>query len=153
MPNVPFFYLAYRGWSHWRGECCVLQINYVISWTHQCAALSGSRHLVYLHEKGLLHPQSSPELEDFYSKRLISGRQEYGNEKSAVPSAEEDTEERLLLEESDGKELGEILGAPEIAIEVERAVVQIRQKLQSEQDASVQEKGTRGSNTSKEKKS
>lgn len=20
IPNIPFFYVAYRGWSHWRGE-------------------------------------------------------------------------------------------------------------------------------------
>ncbi|KAL1969404.1 hypothetical protein VTN77DRAFT_9597 [Rasamsonia byssochlamydoides] len=131
VPNIPFFYLAYRGWSHWR-------------------ALSGSRHLVYLLEKGLLQPQSSPELENFYSKRLVHARQERKNDKSAVSTQEDkDTEERLLLEESDGMELGQILGAPEIAIEVERAVVQIRQKLHSEQDSSAQ--GTRGSNASKEK--
>jgi hypothetical protein len=20
IPNIPFFYVAYRGWSHWRGK-------------------------------------------------------------------------------------------------------------------------------------
>lgn len=105
------------------------------------AALSGSKHLIYLLEKGLLQPTSSPELEYFYSRRLIRARQDSKNEKSTVTTrGDEDTEERLLLEASDGKELGEILGAPEIAIEVERAVIQIRQKLHSAQDPSGQGK-------------
>jgi hypothetical protein len=99
-----------------------------------------------------LQPTSSPELEWFYSRRLIKAKQDFESRKPAMSTREnEETEERLLLEASDGKELGEILGAPELAIEVERAVIQIRQKLHPERDSSDQ--GNRDSNSSKEKES
>ena len=52
------------------------------------------------------------------------------NEKNTSnPKDEAPAEERLLLEMKDGEELGKILETPAIAIEVERAVLQVGQKL------------------------
>ncbi|KAL1999295.1 hypothetical protein VTN02DRAFT_4726 [Thermoascus thermophilus] len=114
IPNIPFFYLAYRGWSHWR-------------------ALNGSRHLEFLLNKGLLNPISVPELERFYSPRLVAsdGETKVGGASSGSVHHTEKKDEKRLLGEPDGKELGKILNAPELAVEVERAVAQVRERLES----------------------
>lgn len=38
IPNIPFFYLAYRGWSHWRGWS-TLDFHKKTSWTDKFSQL------------------------------------------------------------------------------------------------------------------
>jgi hypothetical protein len=150
IPNLPFFYLAYRGWSHWRGESSIS--NWFQYNADQYSAWSGSKHLVHLLDNNLLNPHSSAELVSFYQKRLSQANQE--GKLTTEPTStvrEPGGKEKLLLEVTDGKELGEVLQAPEIAIEVERAVLQIRQKLKAEATAQAGDT-TSDSNTSDEKK-
>lgn len=57
IPNLPFFYLVYRAWSHWR-------------------ALSGSKHIQHLLNKNLISPTPSPILDELYAAgiaKAISG--------------------------------------------------------------------------------
>ncbi|EED21568.1 conserved hypothetical protein [Talaromyces stipitatus ATCC 10500] len=132
VPNIPFFYLVYRAWSHWR-------------------AWSGSKHLIHLLDLNLINPHAFPELENFYATRLskngvpayqekdnINNSNEHTNKdaetNTSTSKADAPTDERLLLEMKDGKELGEILETPAIAIEVERAVLQVGQKLKLEEE-------------------
>ena len=102
--------------------------------TNQVPALNGSRHLVYLLDHDMAKPHASTRLEKFYSTRLLRGEAQgkIALKPGSMPE-EPDGRERLLLEKEDGRELGEILEAPGIAIEVERAVLQIRKKLEAEQ--------------------
>ncbi|KAK1146466.1 hypothetical protein N8T08_002895 [Aspergillus melleus] len=112
IPNVPFFYLAYRGWSHWR-------------------ALNGSRHLEFLVEKNLLKLVSYPALEQLYAKRVSRALENIPVEKP-VPQMVEDVEnskDTLLLRMTDAKKLATILDAPELALEAERAIVQVEEQL------------------------
>jgi hypothetical protein len=51
----------------------------------------------------------------------------------------------MLLEEADGKELAQILHAPELAAEVERAVGQVKQMLNIEKNPGEEKLGTDGS--------
>ncbi|KAL1856710.1 hypothetical protein Plec18167_002430 [Paecilomyces lecythidis] len=117
IPNIPFFYLAYRGWSHWR-------------------ALSGSKHLEFLVEKDLLNPIPSPDIEHVYARAVatLDGKADLERKSSSTGSIEEieEKDEKILLNFSDGKELAKILNAPELAVEVERAVTQISKKLKQE---------------------
>lgn len=53
---------------------------------------------------------------------------------SSTPKNEDPNTERLLLSKEDGQELGKILETPAIAIEVERAVLQIGQKLKKAEE-------------------
>ncbi|KAJ5752863.1 hypothetical protein N7520_009780 [Penicillium odoratum] len=113
VPNIPFFYLAYRGWSHWR-------------------ALNGSQHLEFLVEKSLLNPISLAELERLYAKRAAYAL----DTPIDTPAAEmvediEQSDERILLKMSDAKKLATILDAPELALEAERAIVQVSAQLQA----------------------
>ncbi|PYH48423.1 mitochondrial K+-H+ exchange-related family protein [Aspergillus saccharolyticus JOP 1030-1] len=112
VPNIPFFYLVYRGWSH-------------------CRALNGSKHLEYLLEKNLLNPISYPALEKLYAKR-VSHALEYTKLDKPLPEMVEDVEksdDRLLLRMSDAKKLATILEAPDLALEAERAIVQVQEQL------------------------
>ncbi|KOS45397.1 hypothetical protein ACN38_g3637 [Penicillium nordicum] len=114
VPNIPFFYLAYRGWSHWR-------------------ALNGSRHLEFLVEKNLLNPISLPELEQLYAKRASQTLERTTTETSYSEVAEdiEQSEDRVLLKMSDARKLATILDAPELALEAERAIIQVSEQLEA----------------------
>ncbi|KAJ6444600.1 protein (fungal and plant) [Purpureocillium lavendulum] len=61
IPNLPFFYLVYRAWSHWK-------------------AISGGKHVQWLVENKLLQPSPSKILDQLYSSRdatvETSGREE-----------------------------------------------------------------------------
>ncbi|KAJ5188356.1 hypothetical protein N7491_004680 [Penicillium cf. griseofulvum] len=123
VPNIPFFYLAYRGWSHWR-------------------ALNGSKHLELLLEKNILNPISLPELEQLYAKRA-SGTLEgttTDTPYSEVADGIEQSEDRVLLKMSDAKKLAVILEAPELALEAERAIIQVREQLEASAKAKQQVK-------------
>lgn len=107
-------------------------------------AWSGSKHLIHLLDLNLINPHTFPELESFYATRLLKngvpGRQTKDNSNDATKDInkstenEAPTEERLLLEMKDGDELGKILETPAIAIEVERAVLQVGQKLKLDEE-------------------
>ncbi|KAJ5987300.1 hypothetical protein N7451_011665 [Penicillium sp. IBT 35674x] len=114
VPNIPFFYLAYRGWSHWR-------------------ALNGSQHLEFLVEKNLLNPISLPELERLYAKRASYALDDTPVDTPAIEMVEdiEQSDERILLKMSDAKKLATILDAPDLALEAERAIVQVSAQLQA----------------------
>ncbi|KND88790.1 Uncharacterized protein C23H3.12c [Tolypocladium ophioglossoides CBS 100239] len=53
IPNLPFFYLVYRAWSHWR-------------------AISGGKHIQWLVENKLLLPSPSKILDQLYGKAAPS---------------------------------------------------------------------------------
>ncbi|CAI7628593.1 unnamed protein product [Penicillium glandicola] len=114
VPNIPFFYVAYRGWSHWR-------------------ALNGSRHLELLVDKNILNPISLPELEKLYAKRAsrtLDGTT-IDTPYSEVAKDIEQSEDRVLLKMSDAKKLATILEAPELALEAERAIIQVSEQLKA----------------------
>lgn len=96
-------------------------------------ALNGSRHLEFLVKKDLLNPVQFPGLEQLYAKRL-SQILDHPDPEKPTPKTADDVEmsdERLLLRMSDAKKLASILDAPELALEAERAIVQIEESLKS----------------------
>ncbi|KAJ5937994.1 hypothetical protein N7454_004336 [Penicillium verhagenii] len=117
VPNIPFFYLVYRGWSHWR-------------------ALNGSQHLEFLVKKDLLNPISLPDLERLYAKRASYALDDTPHDTPAEEMVEdiEQSDERILLKMSDAKKLATILDAPDLALEAERAIVQVTAQLQARAD-------------------
>ncbi|RDW76690.1 uncharacterized protein DSM5745_06682 [Aspergillus mulundensis] len=112
IPNIPFFYLVYRGWSHWR-------------------ALNGSKHLQYLVENDLLKPISYPGLVELYAKRVSRTIDEADREDPVEEMAEnvEKSEDKILLRTKDAKKLATILDAPGLALEAERAITQVSEQL------------------------
>ncbi|KAL4809372.1 mitochondrial K+-H+ exchange-related-domain-containing protein [Aspergillus unguis] len=112
IPNIPFFYLTYRGWSHWR-------------------ALNGSRHLQFLVEKDLLNPVSHPGLMELYAQRVSHTIEETDREDPAAEMVEnvEKSDDKILLHMEDAKKLATILDAPGLALEAERAILQVTEQL------------------------
>lgn len=101
IPNIPFFYLVYRAFSHWH-------------------ALTGSKHLRFLFQKDLLLPVDSPILNQVYSQFARSNPL---NGKSGVNS--EGGSDRMLLTDSAARQIAKSLAIPELVVELERAVWQV----------------------------
>lgn len=120
IPNLPFFYLAYRAWSHWR-------------------AIKGSQHVQFLVKNKLSIITPSPILDAIYSKRKLPLKPP-PDAKADSPPSEKDTssdegldqDEKILLTPEIGKELSVALEHPEIEVEIERALWQVKQQREKE---------------------
>lgn len=115
IPNLPFFYLVFRAYSHWR-------------------ALSGGKHLEYLLDKKLLVPKPSPILDQLYA----TGKYAFNSSTCKVSEVSKWIklpEETMVLHESDGKRISETLEIPELYVELDRAVVQVEEALKKKKEA------------------
>lgn len=85
-------------------------------------------------EKNLLNPTTLPELEKLYAKRASSVLEDTPLETPAAELVEdiEQSDDRVLLKMSDAKKLASILDAPELALEAERAIVQVTEQLEAQ---------------------
>lgn len=115
IPNIPFFYLVYRAWSHWR-------------------AFSGSKHIEFLLDNKLITLKPSRILDELYAtgKRSFNPSPESANEKGSTDPTS--VEEKLVLHKSDGKRIAEALQMPELDMELDRAVWQVEKALKAEKD-------------------
>ncbi|KAH8592979.1 mitochondrial K+-H+ exchange-related-domain-containing protein [Bisporella sp. PMI_857] len=118
IPNLPFFYLVFRAWSHWR-------------------ALSGSKHLEFLVEKKLVDIQASPILDKLYSNEKKSF--ESTSSTSGQLSSDISGIESMVLTKAQGKRLAETLDIPELYLELERAVWQVEGRLRAEKEKAKQD--------------
>lgn len=135
IPNIPFFYLAYRGWSHYRGLWRLIVPSFsTVTNLDPFSALNGSRHLQFLLEKNLLNPTSLPELEQLYAKRAsrVLDDTPIDTPPSEMVEDIEQSDDRVLLKMSDAKKIASILDAPELALEAERAIVQVTEQLETQ---------------------
>jgi len=113
IPNLPFFYLVFRAWSHWR-------------------ALSGSKHIEFLLDKKLITPQPSKILDELYS----SGKRPFDTRSVSSRASQDSTtgEDSMVLHKSDGKRIAQALEIPELDIELDRAVWQVEKALTAEKE-------------------
>lgn len=122
IPNLPFFYLVYRAWSHWR-------------------ALSGSKHMEFLLDKDLVQVQPSKVLDEIYSTGPSPFVKQSSAKQTAKFPAAEDEPETMLLHKSDGKRIADALKVPELEMELDRAVWQIEKALKAELELKEGKKG------------
>ncbi|KAI9811872.1 MAG: hypothetical protein M1827_005223 [Pycnora praestabilis] len=120
MPNIPFFYLVYRAWSHWR-------------------AFSGSRHVEFLLDRNLLKESPSEELNLQYMASFASLTTKVADRKIEDIQKESkegvsEVEERLILQKESGRLIAQAVGIPEIQLEVERAVKQVGDELKAKRE-------------------
>ncbi|KAI8624286.1 mitochondrial K+-H+ exchange-related-domain-containing protein [Xylariaceae sp. FL1651] len=136
IPNLPFFYLAYRAWSHYR-------------------ALAGGKHLQWLVSNNFLTMSPSKILDTFYPGRFPSP--ETSERESAQAnikgSYQSDTrlsdEEILLLTQERGRQLAQALEIPELEAELERAIWQVETAIQKKTEESKKATSTSKPNESK----
>lgn len=122
IPNIPFFYLAYRAWSHWR-------------------ALAGGKHIQFLLKNQLLIHKPSPILDEVYSKQrpplpsTPNSTTSPGEPKNTNPNMPKDaqpTGEMMLLDQLHGKKMTQALELPQLEVELERAIWQVEQAIQKQ---------------------
>ncbi|RPB28895.1 hypothetical protein L211DRAFT_832775 [Terfezia boudieri ATCC MYA-4762] len=102
IPNIPFFYLAFRAYSHWK-------------------ALEGGKHLEFLLTNNLLIPVPSMELDAIYKKNKIRCKEQlqtHGNTNS--PNSDP-----ILINDNDAQMVAKTLQVPGLAGELERAHNQV----------------------------
>ncbi|KAI1324150.1 mitochondrial K+-H+ exchange-related-domain-containing protein [Xylariaceae sp. FL0255] len=116
IPNLPFFYLVFRAWSHYR-------------------ALAGGKHIQWLLSNKFFTLSPSKVLDSVYPTRLSSYLSH--NSKLLEPSSKTNTtppdEEKMLLTQESGLQLVQFLDIPELEVEVERAIWQVETSIQQEQ--------------------
>ncbi|KAI2469893.1 mitochondrial K+-H+ exchange-related-domain-containing protein [Annulohypoxylon bovei var. microspora] len=122
IPNLPFFYLMYRAWSHWR-------------------ALAGGKHIQFLCDNDLLFLSPSPILNSIYTPLLDrSGVSKISKVDIGEPkpppanSSKVPEEETLLLSQKNGHQLVKALEIPELGVELERAIWQVEEAIQKEKE-------------------
>ncbi|KAI9696241.1 MAG: hypothetical protein M1836_005794 [Candelina mexicana] len=120
IPNIPFFYLAFRAWSHWRDKS--LYNSYP------------NPALDVLYTAGLInkapHNNAKPDLKD---SRDVS------TETSGQPSGLQ--EEKMLLQQWNGKLIAQALEVPELEVELERAIWQVEESLTTKGELRQEKKG------------
>lgn len=82
-------------------------------------------------ENNLLNPISLPELERLYAKRASRALDDTQVDTPVSEMAEdvEQSDDRVLLKMEDAKKLASMLEAPELALEAERAIIQVSEQL------------------------
>jgi Mitochondrial K+-H+ exchange-related len=120
IPNVPFFYLAYRAWSHWR-------------------ALAGGKHIQFLLKNQLLSRSPSDALDRIYAQASLpppDGKTAPQQSQESAPgkSSIQDEVEVILIQKETAKQLTEALEIPEVETELERALWQVETALKAEKD-------------------
>ncbi|KAF1935044.1 hypothetical protein EJ02DRAFT_460714 [Clathrospora elynae] len=127
IPNLPFFYVLYRAWSHWK-------------------ALGGSRHLEFLLKHNL--PTSSPSaaLDKVYAAGLMyptralsrvapEPTEQQAQEVASVvhQQTNNETEDVMVLQRWNGKLIAEQFDLPDMEVEIERAVEQVENGIKTKE--------------------
>ncbi|CZT43644.1 uncharacterized protein RSE6_03710 [Rhynchosporium secalis] len=135
VPNLPFFYLVFRAWSHWR-------------------ALSGAKHIGFLLDNKLIKATPSKILDDLYSngERPFDPALGKGGEKTSTVIDGIDLEERMVLHKSNGKRIAEALDIPELDVELDRAVWQVEKALREKYELKEEQKSLKAVNSQQEEK-
>jgi hypothetical protein len=108
IPNLPFFYLVFRAWSHWR-------------------AIAGGKHIQWLSEHKLLQPSPSDTLDKLYGAKSSQASL------PLIASEEEGAKEQMLLTEEQARAFSEKLQMPALALELERAIWQVGEAIQKDE--------------------
>jgi len=129
VPNLPFFYLVFRAWSHWK-------------------SLLGSKHIQFLLDKKLINIQASPILDNLY---LGQNPTSADSAKLLEPITQSipGTEETMLLTEAQGKEMATVIEIPELYIELKRAVWQVERSLEKQKEIGKEKVEEKPSNNEK----
>jgi hypothetical protein len=141
VPNLPFFYLVYRAWSHWR-------------------AISGGKHVQFLLKHSLLSYLPSPLLDKVYAAQRgplpsspkpttpadVAPMQPPASLEAAA--ADHENGETMLLSQVNGKNMTQALELPELEVELERAVWQVETAIKTQNEKIAQEHNTEASKAS-----
>lgn len=143
IPNIPFFYLVFRAWSHWRGRYLK---SLSVSGDSHCTARCGSEHIEFLVKNKLFEKSPSSVLDTAYAVNSIGvslGRIQQDVKHLSAPgqglqqaeSQSHEPAEEMLLSKADGIFIADCLNIPELAPEIERAVWQVERAIKARRKA------------------
>ena len=125
IPNLPFFYLVYRAWSHWR-------------------ARSGGEHIQFLLKHNLLTYTPSPIVDNVYAaqKHPLPSTPEPTTKTEEIvaapipqtPKAPLPEGETMLLSQANGKIMTQALDLPQLEVELERAIWQVETAIKKQNE-------------------
>ncbi|KAG4028890.1 hypothetical protein MFRU_018g00030 [Monilinia fructicola] len=132
IPNLPFFYLCFRAYSHWK-------------------ALAGSKHIEFLLKENLVAIKPSRILDELYLRNKVP----FPHLKDAAHTTTSNSnmvhDETMLLHSSDGQEIASALNIPELQMELDRAVWQVENDLEAQRKLKEEEKRVRPTEAAKKK--
>lgn len=128
IPNLPFFYLCFRAYSHYR-------------------ALYGGRLLEHLVKKDMVQMTDSQQMDETYTAGLLHPNRDVSRE-AETPTAQETEQvvkmvesqtidgkkDVMLLQRWNGKLIAETFELPEMEVEIERAVEQVENALKAREE-------------------
>ncbi|KAL7266903.1 hypothetical protein RUND412_010532 [Rhizina undulata] len=128
VPNIPFFYLLYRAFSHWK-------------------ALAGAKHLEFLVKNELLQPTPSMPMDAVYRRSKLKAEADKLlklSEKSEKTEGikKDELPDHLLITEADAKEIGAAINLSAVVTEIERACRQVAASLKKEAQAKAKDQAT-----------
>ena len=138
VPNLPFFYLVYRAWSHWKGKHKQAKSGLGLrdgrGLTHgndPHSAYKSSAYLSALISGGRISPVESEELDKIFSSTALAiedlQKQDKEPEDKPVDSS---SDERLLLNNHRIDLLMERLDLPDsVRVDLRRARLQVERSL------------------------
>ena len=128
IPNIPFFWFAFRTYSHYR-------------------ALYGGRLLEHITNKGMVQAKDSRVMDELYAAGLLKPTRQAVREATkpddadiekvvaqAEEQAKEGKKEVVLLQGWNGKLIAEAFHLSEMEIEIERAVEQVENAIKKEDE-------------------
>ena len=134
IPNIPFFYVLFRAYSHYR-------------------ALYGGKLLEHLTSKDLIKITDSPQMDEMYTAGLLHPTRKASREAPRPTSAETEQvarvveaqthgneEDVMVLQRWNGKLIAEAFKLPEMEVEIERAVEQVEKAIEKERTELDEEK-------------
>ncbi|TGJ80179.1 hypothetical protein E0Z10_g8573 [Xylaria hypoxylon] len=135
IPNLPFFYLVYRAWSHYR-------------------ALAGGRHLQWLISNNFFTISPSKTLDTIFPRHLPPSNlpEEPNHPDSYQSDKSPPAQETLLLTRESGRKLAQALEVPELEIELERAIWQVEMAIRKQSEAAERSTSSSESKQSKPEK-
>lgn len=134
IPNLPFFYLCFRAYSHYR-------------------ALYGSKLLEHITSKDLVRITDSPQMDEMYTAGLLHPARKESREAARPTQLETEQvarvveaqthggkEDVMVLQKWNGKLIAEAFHLPEMEVEIERAVEQVEKAIEKEHQELADEK-------------
>ncbi|KNZ47820.1 hypothetical protein VP01_610g4 [Puccinia sorghi] len=132
IPNLPFFYMMWRSWSHWRGRQISIRHAFLTIGgedVNETIAYKASRYLNQMIGSGRVRPIPSPILDSLYAG---AGKKE-ATRTDGKPRNEQDTRPaggEIILSQEMVLELQKQLDLPpESAVEISRGINQAQQRL------------------------
>ncbi|RAL64312.1 hypothetical protein DID88_002203 [Monilinia fructigena] len=132
IPNLPFFYLCFRAYSHWK-------------------ALAGSKHIEFLLKENLVAIKPSKILDELYLRNKVPLPNLKDLAHTTTSNSNILDDETMLLHISDGQEIASALNIPELQMELDRAVWQVENDLEAKRKLKEEEKRVRPAEEAKKK--